>query len=123
LAQKNGSSDAAKQFGQMLVKDHGESNQKAMSVASSMGVTAPTQPNSKQKATYNRLAKLTGNQFDRAFAKDMVADHKADIRASERESTKNDAAGSYAKETLPTLRKHLQAAESLQPTTTGRRTR
>src|SRR5215467_10102578 len=123
LAQKNGSSDAVKQFGQMLVKDHGESNQKAMSVASSMGVTAPTQPNSKQKATYNRLAKLTGNQFDRAFAKDMVADHKADIRAFERESTKNDAAGSYAKETLPTLRKHLQAAESLQPTTTGRRTR
>jgi putative membrane protein len=123
LAQKNGSSDAVKQFGQMLVKDHGESNQKAMSVASSMGVTAPTQPNSKQKATYNRLAKLTGNQFDRAFAKDMIADHKSDIRAFEKESTKNDAAGSYAKETLPTLRQHLQAAESLQPTTAGRRTR
>jgi putative membrane protein len=123
LAQKNGSSDAVKQFGQMLVKDHGESNKKAMRVASSMGVTAPTQSNSKQKATYNRLVKLTGNQFDRAFAKDMVADHKGDIRAFEKESTKNDAAGSYAKETLPTLRKHLQAAESLQPTTTGRRTR
>jgi predicted outer membrane protein len=62
--------------------------------------------------TYNRLAKLTGNQFDGAFAKDMVADHKSDIKAFEKESTKNDAASSYAKETLPTLRKHLQAAES-----------
>jgi putative membrane protein len=122
LAQKNGSSDAVKQFGQLLVKDHSESNQKAMSVAGSMGVTPPTQPNSKQKATYDRLAKLTGNQFDRAFAKDMVADHKSDIKAFEKESTKNDAAGSYAKGTLPTLRKHLQAAESLQTTTTGRRT-
>jgi hypothetical protein len=53
----------------------------------------------------------------------MVADHKSDIMACEKESTKKDAAGSYAKETLPTWRKHLQAAESLQPTTTGRRTR
>jgi putative membrane protein len=53
----------------------------------------------------------------------MVADHKDDIRAFEKESRKNDPAGSYAKETLPTLRKHLQAAESLQPTTTGHRTR
>ena len=123
LAQKNGSSDAVKQFGQMLVKDHSESNQKAISVAKSMGVTPPIQPNSKQEATYNRLAKLTGNQFDRAFAKDMVADHKSDIKSFEKESTKNDAAGSYAKETLPTLRKHLQAAESLQSTTTGSRTR
>jgi putative membrane protein len=123
LAQKNGSSDAVKQFGQMLVKDHSESNQEAMSVASSMGVSAPTQPNSKQKATYNRLAKLTGEQFDRAFAKDMVADHKSDIKAFEKEATKNDAAGNFAKDTLPTLRKHLQAAESLQPTTAGRHTR
>ena len=40
----------------------------------------------------------------------MVADHKSDIMAFEKESTKNDAAGSYAKETLPTLRKHLQGA-------------
>jgi predicted outer membrane protein len=55
--------------------------------------------------TYNRLAKLTGNQFDGAFAKDMVADHKSDIKAFEKESTKNDAASSYAKETLPTLRR------------------
>jgi hypothetical protein len=44
-------------------------------------------------------------------------------KAFEKESTKNDAAGRYAKETLPTLHKHLQAAESLQPTTTGRHTR
>ena len=39
----------------------------------------------------------------------MVADHKSDIMAFEKESTKNDAAGRYAKETLPTWRKHLQA--------------
>src|SRR5919198_3213737 len=49
LAQKNGSSDAVKQFGQMLVKDHSESNQKAMSVARSMGVTPPTSPTASKR--------------------------------------------------------------------------
>jgi len=123
LAQKNGSSDAVKQFGQMLQKDHSDANQKATSVATSMGMTAPTQPNRKQKATYDRLAKLSGKQFDRAFAKDMVADHKADIKAFQKEATRNDAAGTFAKESLPTLQKHLQAAQSLQSTsTTGRAT-
>ena len=59
--------------------------------------------------------------FSRAFSVQGAA--KSDIEAFEKESTKNDAAGSYAKEALPTLRKHLQAAESLQSATTGRRTR
>ena len=36
-----------------------------------------------------------------------------DIREYEQEAKKNDAAGNYAKEALPTLRKHLEAAESL----------
>jgi hypothetical protein len=43
----------------------------------------------------------------------MVADHKKDIKAYEKEAKKNDAAGAYAKETLPTLKKHLETAQSL----------
>jgi hypothetical protein len=43
----------------------------------------------------------------------MVADHKKDIKEYERASKLKDAAGSYANETLPVLRKHLEAAQSL----------
>src|SRR5947209_1731814 len=113
LAQKNGNSDGMRSFGQMLEKDHSDANQKATTAANSLGVTPPTEPNAKQKKDYDRMSKMTGTKFDQQFAKDMVADHKKDIRDYEKEANKNDAAGSYAKDTLPTLRKHLDTAQSL----------
>jgi putative membrane protein len=113
LAEKNGKSDGVRPFGQMLQKDHSEANQKATAAANQMGVSPPSEPNSKQKAMYEKISKLSGDSFDRAFAKEMVADHKKDIKEYEKEAKKNDAAGAYAKETLPTLHKHLETAQSL----------
>jgi putative membrane protein len=113
LAQQKGQSEAVKSFGQMLVTDHGGANQKAISVAGQMGVTPPGEPSAKQKREYQTMSKLSGEKFDRAFARHMVADHKEDIRAFEKEAKKNDAAGQFAQEALPTLRKHLETAQSL----------
>lgn len=122
LAQKNGNSDGVRSFGQMLAKDHSAANQKATTAAGSLGVTPPTAPNAKQKAAYDRMSKLSGTAFDREFVKHMVGDHKKDIKEYKREATAGDAAGAYAKETLPTLRKHLDTAQSLSSAaTTGRR--
>jgi putative membrane protein len=79
-------------------------------------------PNSKQKAMYDKMSKLSGDSFDREFAKHMVADHKKDIKDYEKAAKKNDAAGAYAKEALPTLHKHLETAQSLGGgATTGKR--
>jgi len=122
LAQKNGASDGVRDFGKILEKDHTDANKKAIDAANAMGVTPPTGPNSRQKASYDRMSKMSGAKFDAAFVKDMIADHKKDIREYDREAKKTDAAGSYAKETLPTLHKHLDTAQSLSgAATTGAR--
>jgi len=113
LAQKQGNSDGVRSFGQMLEKDHSDANKKAIEVANSLGMTPPTDPNKKQKADYDKMSKMSGAQFDKAFATHMVADHKKDIKEYERASKLKDAAGPYATETLPVLRKHLEAAQSL----------
>ena len=63
LAQQNGQSQGVKDFGQMLVTDHGQANTKAQSVAQSMNVTPPTQPNAKQKKEYDKMSKLNGAAF------------------------------------------------------------
>ena len=47
LAQEKGASDGVRSFGAMLVSDHSAANEKAMSVAQSMGVTPPTEPSKK----------------------------------------------------------------------------
>jgi putative membrane protein len=114
LAQEKGQRADVKSFGQMLASDHGGANQKAMQVASQLGVTPPSEPNAKQKKVYDRLSKLSGEKFDAAFAKEMVKDHKHDIKDFEK-AAKNtqEPAKSFASETLPTLRKHLETAQAL----------
>ena len=113
LSQKQGASEGVRAFGQMLEKDHSDANQKATAVANSVSITAPTAPNKKQKADYDKISKLSGAKFDKEFAAHMVADHKKDIKEYEKAAKKQDAVGNYAKETLPTLRKHLETAQSL----------
>ena len=117
LAQEKGQSDAVKQYGAMLVKDHGDHKSKAEQVASQLGVEPPTGSSLMQKATYAKLKVLSGSSFDSSFAKSMVKDHQEDVKEYKRESSKNDAAGQLAKDTLPVLQKHLQAAQSLEKQT------
>jgi putative membrane protein len=114
LAQQKGQSEGIRSFGSQLVSDHTAAKEKAVSVAQSMGVSPPSEPSKKQKAVYDRLSKLSEESFDHEFAKAMVEDHKNDIREFENEAKKkNDPAAQFANEMLPTLRKHLEMAQSL----------
>ena len=117
LAQQKGASQPVRDFGVMLAKDHSDANQQAMALAQQVGVTAPSGPNAEQKKMYDKLSKLSGNTFDREFAKAMVADHKKDIREYQKEAKSKDAnVAKYAQATLPHLEQHLKAAESLNQT-------
>jgi putative membrane protein len=113
LAQQNGQSDDVKKFGQMLSDDHSAANQKAMDAAKAMSVTPPDGPNAKQKADYDRMAKMSGAKFDHSFATHMVADHEKDIADYKKEAKRSDQAGEYAKGEVATLQKHLDTAKSL----------
>jgi putative membrane protein len=113
LAQKNGGSDGVRSFGQMLVQDHSAANEKAKTLAQAQGVTPPTAPKPESKTEFDRLSKLNGDAFDKEFAKHMVADHKEDIAEFEAQAKGSDEVASFAKDTLPTLQKHLQTAQSL----------
>jgi putative membrane protein len=113
LAQKNGGSADAKSFGKMLVKDHTASNTKATSLAQANGITPPTEPNAAEKKLHDELAKLSGMEFDREFAKAMVKGHEDAIAKFEAASKGDDDVAKFAQETLPTLQEHLKTARSL----------
>lgn len=120
LAQQKGATDGVRHLGAVLEQDHSAANSQAMTAASSMGVTPPSQPSAKERAEYQHLASLSGNRFDQAFVKAMVKDHKKDIAAFRKEAKAGSGpAASYAKASLPTLRKHLQLAESLERQPSG----
>ncbi len=117
LAEQKGENQQVKQFGRTLATDHGENLEKAKSLAQKIGVTPPNSVSVKQKATYDKLSKLSGEQFDRRFARDMVREHKKDINAFDRESKKSGAVADFAQNTVPVLKKHLEMAESLSGST------
>ncbi len=112
LAQEKGEDQQVKDFGQTLVSDHQQNLDKARSLAQTIGMTPPDSVSAEQKATYDKLSRLSGRQFDREFAQHIVQDHK-DITEFERESKKSGDVASFAQDTLPVLRKHLQIAEQI----------
>jgi putative membrane protein len=114
LAQQKGATAGVRHFGEVLVQDHSAANSQAMTAASSMGVTAPPAPSAKEQAEYQHLASLSGSEFDKAFTKAMVNDHEKDIALYKKEAKSSGPAASYARQSLPTLHKHLQLAESLE---------
>ncbi|HVC29643.1 MAG TPA: DUF4142 domain-containing protein [Steroidobacteraceae bacterium] len=114
LAQRKGVSAGVRRFGEVLAHDHSMANQQAMTAASSMGVTPPAEPNSKQQSMYRHLAALSGRRFDKAFVKAEVKDHKKDIAEYKKEArATNSPASNYASTSLPVLHKHLRLAEAL----------
>lgn len=117
LATEKASNDQVKKFGQRMVDDHGKANDQLKDVAAQKHVDLPAELNAKDKATKARLEKLSGEEFDRAYMRDMVKDHKADVAefARESQSSKDPAVKNFARQTLPTLRQHLKEAEKLAP--------
>ena len=97
LAQEKGQSDAVKQYGAMLVKDHGEHKSKAEQVAGQLGVEPPTGSSLMQKATYAKLKVLSGATFDRSFAKSMVKDHAGRYQGIQKGGVKEGRGGSIGK--------------------------
>jgi len=121
LAQEKGSNDTVKSFGKRMVDDHSKAGDKLKEVASRESIALPTDISAKDQAIYDRLSKLNGAAFDRAYARDMVKDHETDVAAFQREANagKTDSLKSFASQTLPTLQDHLKQAKEMMKTVGG----
>ncbi len=115
LAASKGNNPAVREFGQRMVKDHSKANDELQSIAPQANVTLPTGLSRSEQATYDRLSKLSGADFDNAYADDMVTDHEHDVAEFKRESTsgQNDTLKNFAAKTLPTLQSHLDQAREM----------
>jgi len=115
MAQEKGSSDAVKQFGQKMVTDHGKANEELKAAASKSGYEVPTSLEKKQQAKLDKMSKLSGTDFDRAYIKDMVKDHQNDVKKfqAEADNGTNPEIKAFAAKTLPVLQEHMAAIKDL----------
>ena len=79
LAEEKGTNQLVKDFGQRMVTDHSKANDELKPIAAKDDVALPNKMDLKDQALYNRLSKLSGGQFDRAYIHAMVRDHQSDI--------------------------------------------
>ena len=116
LAADKASSPDVKAFGQHMVDDHTKANDQLKSVAQAEGVTLPTDVGPKEQATYDKLSKLSGAEFDKQYVKDMVMDHQEDVKEFRKEAStgKDEKVKSFASQTLPVLEEHLSKIKGIQ---------
>lgn len=124
LATQKGTDPRVKDFGNLMIKDHTSANNNLKPIADAGGVKWPDNPPSDAQATYDRLSKLSGDQFDHQFLDVMVKDHRKVAQLYEQELGKASDAKlkTYISNTLPVIRSHLQHAESIEKSPSKKKT-
>ena len=114
LAQQKAASDQVKQFGARMVTDHSKANDELKQIASTKGVQLPSALDDKHKKDKDRLQKMSGADFDKAYMSHMVDDHKQDVAEFKKEANggKDGDVKGFAAKTLPTLEEHLKLAQT-----------
>jgi putative membrane protein len=116
MAASNSKNNQVQEFGLRMVKDHGKAGQDLTQIASNKGATLPSQLSSRQQREVDRLAKLSGPEFDKAYMSCMVKAHKADEKAFKKasEDVKDPDLKAFAANTLTIVQDHLKMAEDLE---------
>ena len=116
LAQTNAASPKVKEFGQMMVKDHSAGGEELKKLAASKNITLPTAMSTDKQEDYDELAAKKGADFDKAYIKFMVKDHKEDIDefTEAAKECKDPEMKAWAAGKVPTLQHHLSSAESVE---------
>lgn len=115
VAMKNSATQSIKDFGKMMVDDHTKINDQLKDLASKKMIDLPSTVTSDQQKDIDNLSKKTGADFDKAYVKMMVDDHKKDISDFKKNGDKltDSDFKTFIMNALPTLQKHLDAVQAI----------
>jgi putative membrane protein len=115
LALQKSSNDDVKQFAHKMVDDHTKLGDEMKQVAQQLSVKVPDSPSGKDKSTMSKMQALNGDEFDKAYIKDMVKDHQQDEKdfKTEANNTTNPALKQVASQGVQVIGEHLQMIEQI----------
>jgi len=122
LAAANASSDAVKAYSMQMTESNGKMNERLKRIATRGHVSLPNAIDAKNQSRIDKLAKLTGVDFDRAFAKDQVQSNERSLRSFEQEIQNGSDAPlrNLATRATPAIQKQLQDAKDLEKSLKGK---
>ncbi|TCK80783.1 DUF4142 domain-containing protein [Albibacterium bauzanense] len=115
IALTNAQDQRVKDFGQRMITDHGKANKELMTLAKEKGIVLPTTISRENSEHMADLNNKNGTTFDKDYMDMMVKDHKKTVQLFETASQQGKDADikAFATKTLPTLKQHLESADSL----------
>lgn len=115
LAQQKSNSDDVKKFAQQMVDDHTKLNDQMKPIAATVGVQPPTDLMPKDKALMTKLQALQGDEFDKAYIKAMMKDHKLDNKEFETEANagQNPQEKDAAAQGGTIIKQHLEMIQTI----------
>jgi predicted outer membrane protein len=125
LAEKSGSSQAIKSYGQMLVKDHGQADRDLTAFMKKHNQKIPMEKATNEsdktemkddKDAMNRLKNMKGADFDREFLTMMVQGHDKELAKIDSEvgQINDNDLSTMLKDMKPVLQRHADQARELQ---------
>jgi putative membrane protein len=93
LAQEKASSDAIKELGKQMVEANTQTAEQLQQAAAALKIQVSQDPPRKAKKDEEKLAKLSGVDFDRAYAKMAADEQKQAVKLFEREAKDGKASG------------------------------
>jgi putative membrane protein len=116
MAAAKGADSKVKDFGKMMVTDHGKANAELMSIAKSKNIMLPAALDLEHRAKSDSLSKLSGKDFDVAYVKAMIEGHKKTLALMQSEASggKDTELKAFAAKTAPVVQMHLTEIMKIQ---------
>ena len=114
LAAQKATRTDVKSFGEMMVTDHSDAEQKLLQLAKSGGYQLPSAATETPPPDLN-LSKASGDDFDRMYIHAMVSGHRSTVIMFQDYAIngKDPEVKLFAQQMLPTLKAHLAAIKAL----------
>jgi len=104
-----------KKFSQRMIDEHTRVNQELMTLAAQKGIPLPRQVDARAQFCSQSLAGLSGEQFDKCYAKAQLTAHMEAAAAFEAEAERgmDRDLKAFAAKTLPHIKDHLKAIKPI----------
>lgn len=114
LAEMRAQSSEVKIFGQTLAKYHATQNEQLKLLAIKKGVTVPASLNPRQSSLAERLTKLQGLKFDKAYMEEMIVEQQNYDALFEQATQSGDPdIKSFVNTALPSIKQHLALVRNI----------
>jgi putative membrane protein len=115
VAAKKATQANIKQFGAMMMSDHGKANKELAAIAAKNGFKLPSKLEGIHKEKVDEISKLSGKAFDKAYVAEMIKDHEKVAAEFEKaaKTGQNPELKSFAATTLPLIKTHLKEIKAI----------